>query len=183
VVREQDSTFRIETSKGRYRARNVILALGRRGTPRKLGVPGEELSHVMYSLIDAEAYTDKRILVVGGGDSAVEASMGLAHQRGNRVVLSYRAAEFTRLKERNARALQEAVKSGRLEVVLNSLPTEIGRDAVVLRIGEATRRISADYVWIFIGGTPPNRFLENAGVILGARDLTAEAAAEALRVA
>jgi len=183
VVREQDSTFRIETSKGRYRARNVILALGRRGTPRKLGVPGEELSHVMYSLIDAEAYTDKRILVVGGGDSAVEAALGLAHQRGNRVVLSYRAAEFTRLKERNARALQEAVKSGRLEVVLNSLPTEIGREAVVLRIGEATRRISADYVWIFIGGTPPNRFLENAGVILGARDLTAEAAAEALRVA
>jgi hypothetical protein len=75
------------------------------------------------------------------------------------------------------------VKSGRLEVVLNSLPTEISREAVVLRIGEATRRISADYVWIFIGGTPPNHFLEKAGVILGARDLTAEAAAEALRVA
>ncbi len=183
VVREPDGTFRIETSKGRYRARNVILALGRRGTPRKLGVPGEELPHVMYSLIDAEAYTDKRILVVGGGDSAVEAAMGLAHQRGNRVVLSYRAAEFTRLKERNARTLQEAVKSGRLEVVLNSLPTEITREAVMLGIGEATRRISADYVWIFIGGTPPNHFLEKAGVILGARDLTAEAAAEALRVA
>ena len=133
VVREPDGTFRIETSKGRYRARNVILALGRRGTPRKLGVPGEELPHVMYSLIDAEAYTDKRILVVGGGDSAVEAAMGLAHQRGNRVVLSYRAAEFTRLKERNARTLQEAVKSGRLEVVLNSLPTEITREAVMLR--------------------------------------------------
>ena len=101
---------RIETSKGRYRAREVILALGRRGTPRKLGVKGEELPKVMYSLIKAEAYTDERILVVGGGDSAVEAAMGLAHQRGNRVTLSYRAAEFTRLKERNARTLQEAVE-------------------------------------------------------------------------
>jgi thioredoxin reductase/NAD-dependent dihydropyrimidine dehydrogenase PreA subunit len=183
LIREPDGTFRIETSNGRYRARHVILALGRRGTPRKLGVPGEELSHVMYSLIDAEAYTDKRVLVVGGGDSAVEAAMGLAHQPGNRVALSYRAAEFTRLKERNARALQEAVRSGRLEVVLNSLPTEISSEAVLLRIGEGTRRISADYVWIFVGGTPPNHFLEKAGVILGARDLTAEAAAEALRVA
>jgi thioredoxin reductase len=113
----------------------------------------------------------------------VEAALGLAYQRGNRVVLSYRAAEFTRLKERNARALQEAVKTGRLEVVLNSHPTEISRDAVTLRIGQATRRIPADYVWIFIGGTPPNHFLEKAGVILGPRDLTAEAAAEALRVA
>src|SRR6185369_3032240 len=109
-----DGGFTIETTKGRYRAWTVVLALGRRGTPRKLGVPGEELPKVMYGLIDAEAYRNARILVVGGGDSAVEAALGLAHQAGNRVVLSYRGAEFTRLKARNAQRLSAAETEGRV---------------------------------------------------------------------
>ena len=82
----------------------MILALGRRGTPRKLGIPGEELPKVMYGLIEADAYVNSRILVVGGGDSAVEAAMGLAYQKGNQVTLSYRQEEFSRIKERNAPA-------------------------------------------------------------------------------
>jgi thioredoxin reductase len=90
IRKEPDGAFSIETTKGRYRAWTVVLALGRCGTPRKLGVPGEGLPKVMYGLIEAEAYTDAKILVVGGGDSAVEAAMGLAHQRGKRVTLSYR---------------------------------------------------------------------------------------------
>ena len=94
------------TGEGAYRARTVILALGRRGTPRKLGIPGEDLPKVMYGLIEAEAYIGKRILVVGGGDSAVEAAMGLAYQKGNQVTLSYRQEEFSRIKERNAQRSQ-----------------------------------------------------------------------------
>jgi thioredoxin reductase/ferredoxin len=183
IRRDGDGCFTVETPTGRYRAAHVVLALGRRGTPRKLEVPGEEQPHVMYSLIDAEAYTNKRILVVGGGDSAIEAAMGLAHQTGNRVVLSYRKAEFARLKERNARAIQECVARGTVQVVLNSQPVEIRRDSVVLDVSGVTRTVSADYVWVFIGGIAPNEFLEKAGVVLGPRDLTAEAAAEALRVA
>ena len=80
----------------------MVLALGRAGTPRKLGVPGEELPKVMYRLIEADHYINKKILVVGGGDSAVEAAMGLANQKGNIVTLSYRQGSFGRIKERNA---------------------------------------------------------------------------------
>src|SRR5467141_1267138 len=117
IQRAADSGFTVHTSKGRYRAWTVILALGRRGTPRKLGVPGEELGKVMYGLIEAEAYTDAHILVVGGGDSAVEAALGLAHQRGNRVTLSYRKDAFSRIKERNAQRIAEGAKSGKVQVI------------------------------------------------------------------
>src|SRR2546427_236944 len=128
IKREPDGAFAITTSRGRYRAWTVILALGRRGTPRKLGIKGEELPKVMYSLIEADAYTDAQILVVGGGDSAVEAAMGLAHQKGNRVTLSYRREAFSRLKERNTQRLQDDTKTGKLKVIFNSQPSEIRGD-------------------------------------------------------
>ncbi|HET6169371.1 MAG TPA: NAD(P)-binding domain-containing protein, partial [Terracidiphilus sp.] len=107
-----------------YRSRSVVLAMGRAGTPRKLGVKGEEFPHVLYRLIEADHYTGKNILVVGGGDSAVEAAMGLAHQPGNKVTLSYRRAEFSRLKDRNEKRIAEQIAGGRLEVLFNSLPAE-----------------------------------------------------------
>jgi thioredoxin reductase/ferredoxin len=176
---EADGIFAVETPKGRYRARTVILALGRRGTPRKLGIKGEALAKVMYSLIEAEAYTGAHILVVGGGDSAVEAAMGLAHQKGNRVTLSYRKEAFSRIKDRNARHLPEVVKSGRLQVIFNSQPVEIAEKSVRLELAGEARVIPNDYTWVFAGGTPPNEFLQRIGVRLGPRDLTAEASAEA----
>jgi thioredoxin reductase/ferredoxin len=176
---EPDGTFTVATSKGRYRAWTVVLALGRRGTPRKLGVPGEERGKVMYGLIEAEAYTDAKILVVGGGDSAVEAAMGLAHQRGNRVTLSYRKESFSRIKERNAQKLPEYTKSGRLQIMFNSQPVEIGERTVRLDVGGTIREIPNDYVWVFAGGTPPSEFLKAIGVQVGSKDLTAEAGAEA----
>ena len=179
IRREADGTFAIETNKARYRTWTVILALGRRGTPRKLGVPGEELGKVMYGLIEAEAYTDAHILVVGGGDSAVEAALGLAHQRGNRVTLSYRKEAFSRIKERNAQRVAEGAKSGKPQVIFNSQPVEILPKAVRLDVAGTTKEIANDYVWVFAGGTPPREFLEKAGIQVGPRDLTAEAGAEA----
>jgi thioredoxin reductase (NADPH) len=179
IRRETDGLFTVATSKGEYRARTVILALGRRGTPRKLGIKGEELSKVMYSLIEADAYTGANILVVGGGDSAVEAAMGLAHQTGNRVTLSYRKDTFSRIKDRNERRLPEFTKSGRLQVIFNSQPIEIGEKSVRLEQAGQNRVIPNDYTWVFAGGTPPNEFLQRIGVQLGPRDLTAEAGAEA----
>ena len=179
INREPDGTFTIATSKGRYRAWTVVLALGRRGTPRKLGVPGEERGKVMYGLIEAEAYTNAKILVVGGGDSAVEAAMGLAHQRGNRVTLSYRKDSFSRIKERNTQKLPEYTKNGRLQIVFNSQPVEIGERSVRLDIAGTVREIPNDYVWVFAGGTPPSDFLKAIGVQVGPKDLTAEAGAEA----
>jgi len=127
-----DGIFTIVSAKNRHRARAIVLAIGKSGSPRKLDVKGEDLPKVMYRLIEADHYVHKRILVVGGGDSAVEAAMGLAHQVGNTVTLSYRQAAFGRIKERNARRLEEFVRKGKLKVIFNSNPVEFISDAVML---------------------------------------------------
>jgi len=181
VVRGEDGLFTVRTNKGAHPARFVVLALGRRGTPRKLGVPGEDLPKVMYSLIDAEAWTDARILIVGGGDSAIEAALGLAAQKGNGVTLSYRRSEFSRLKDRNATRIKEAMRKGTVKVLFSSNPVEIRREAVMMEIAGARREIPNDHVWIFAGGIPPNDFLKQCGVTVGEKDLTLEAHAEAKR--
>jgi len=183
IQRGGDGTFTITTTRGRYSSRAVILALGRRGSPRKLGIPGEELPKVMYSLLDAEAYRDARILVVGGGDSAAEAALGLAHQPGNKVTLSYRGEAFTRLKERNARRLREATAARQLTVLLESQPVAVLPHAVVLSVHGERRELANDYMWIFAGGTPPTAFLNKIGVRAGLRDLTAEVESEAAALA
>src|ERR1700758_884446 len=122
IKRGEDGIFAVISQDSQYRAHTVILALGRTGTPRKLGVPGEDLPKVMYRLIEADHYINKKILVVGGGDSAVEAAMGLAHQIGNKVTLVYRSAQFSRIKERNSQRIADCMKSGKVEVLFNSNP-------------------------------------------------------------
>jgi thioredoxin reductase (NADPH) len=179
IQKGADGTFTIVSNKGQYRARAVILGLGRSGNPRKLGVKGEELPKVMFRLIETDHYINKRILVVGGGDSAIEAAMGLANQKGNSVTLSYRRESFGRIKERNAQRIQEYVRSGRVKVLFNSLPTEFRQDKAFLQINGGVREIPNDYVWIFAGGEPPRAFLEKIGVRLGNRDMTLEASNEA----
>ena len=183
ITKDDDGFFTLSTTRGCHRARHVILALGRRGSPRKLEIPGEELGKVMYSLLDAEAYEGAHILVVGGGDSAVETALGLAHQRGNTVTLSYRKAEFSRIKERNSQRLAEYVKAKKLTVALNSQPVEIREKSVVLEVAGKRRELPNDYVWVMAGSLPPNDFLKQIGVQLGSKDLTAEASAEARRTA
>jgi thioredoxin reductase len=167
IERNAEGVFSIRTTRDAYRSRAVVLALGRRGTPRKLGAPGEELAKVMYSLIEASAYTNKNILVVGGGDSAVEAAMALAFQEGNRVTVSYRKDRFSRIKERNAQRIQQCIEDGKIKVVFNSNPAEIREHSVVLEVDGVVTEIENDYVWIFAGGTPPSAFLQTAGVALG----------------
>jgi len=178
---EPDGTFKVTTPKGSYLAHAVVLALGKAGTPRKLGVKGEEMGKVMYRLIEADHYKNSRILVVGGGDSAVEAAMGLAHQQGNKVTLSYRQAGFSRIKERNAQRIQECVDKKVLEVLFNSAPVEIKEGFVSMEVGGAVREIPNDYVWVFAGGTPPYDFLKKIGVGFGMQDLSKEAAKEAIQ--
>lgn len=179
VKKGDDGVFVIATTKAQYRARTVVLALGKSGSPRKLGVKGEELPKVMYRLIEADHYVNKRILVVGGGDSAIEAAMGLAHQVGNQVTLSYRKEAFSRIKERNAQRIQECLRRGKLKVIFNSVPVEFRHDAVVVEVQGKHQTIPNDYVWIFAGGEPPTAFLKKIGVGLGLRDMTSEAGREA----
>ena len=179
VKKEQDGVFTVTTPKGQYRARSVVLALGKSGSPRKLGVQGEDLPKVMYRLIEADHYVNKRILVVGGGDSAIEAAMGLGHQFGNQVTLSYRKEAFSRIKERNAQRIQESTRKGKVKVIFNSNPVEFTQGSVILAVNGKTQELPNDYVWIFAGGEPPTAFLKKIGVGFGAQDLTAAGSLEA----
>jgi thioredoxin reductase/ferredoxin len=166
--------LRVRTSAGQCLARNVCLALGRRGTPNRLGVPGEELAKVSYSLLDAEAYEGRRILVVGGGDSAIEAALGLAEQPDNQVALSYRKGEFSRIKPRNEQHLRAAVERGRIEVLFQSEVLAIEPGSVTLRVGEREERVLAnDEVFVFAGGKPPFELLKQSGISFDPADRVA----------
>lgn len=163
-VQKGNGDFFVQTNKSEYHARYVILALGRRGTPRKLDVPGEDLSKVAYRLIEAESYQNCHLLVVGGGDSAVEAAVALGIQKGNTVTLSYRKGEFSRIKERNSQRLNEIVREGKVRLMMNSQVQEIRTDEVVLQTTEGPQTIQNDYVFIFAGGVLPNEFLKKIGI-------------------
>lgn len=164
--------FRVRTSAGAvYEAQRVILAIGRRGVPRKLGVPGEEAAHVQYALREPEAFQDEEILVVGGGDSAVEAALALAEQPGNRVRISYRRDAFSRIRSENLERVERAARDGSLEVLWRTRPVAIEPGAVRLEgtgpddaEGAAERRVAADQVFVFAGGELPTPFLRACGV-------------------
>ncbi len=178
IKRGPDDVFDVTTSRGAYRTHAVVLALGKTGTPRKLDVKGEELPKVMYRLLEADHYINKKILVVGGGDSAIEAAMGLGHQVGNQVTLSYRKGAFSRIKDRNAKRIEECMRTGKVNVVFNSNPVEIKAESVVLDVNGELQEIPNDFVWVFAGGTPPNDFLKKIGVRFGMQDMTLAAAKE-----
>jgi thioredoxin reductase (NADPH) len=181
IQRGADGIFTVSTATNHYRAQTVVLALGRTGTPRKLGVKGEDLPKVMYRLIETDHYINKKVLVVGGGDSAVEAALGLSNQKGNQVTLSYRQERFSRIKERNAKRIEESARSGKITVLFNSQPVEFKPGSVVLQVNGVTQEAPNDFVWIFAGGIPPYDFLKKIGVRFGMRDLTVEASTEAKR--
>ena len=183
IRRDDQGIFTVNSANNQYRSHAVVLALGRTGTPRKLGVEGEELAKVMYRLIEADHYVNKKILVVGGGDSAVEAAMGLANQSGNQVTLSYRKGSFMRIKERNAQRVEQCMRSGKVKVLFNSIPVEFKPESVVIEVGGQLQEIPNDFVWIFAGGTPPYDFLKKIGVGFGMRDETQEAGDEAKQAA
>jgi thioredoxin reductase (NADPH) len=178
IHRGDDGIFSVTTQSGEYRAQAVVLAMGRSGTPRTLGVKGEDLPKVMYRLLEADHYAGRDILVVGGGDSAIEAALGLARQKGNRVTISYRRGEFVRLKERNTQRLAEAIRSGTITAIFHSIPVEFTENTVLLDVSGEIREIRNDFTWIFAGGVAPNDFLKKIGVAFGARDLTEEAVAQ-----
>jgi thioredoxin reductase (NADPH) len=179
IKKGEDQIFTVATTKSQYRAQSVVLALGKSGSPRKLGVKGEELPKVMYRLIEADHYINKKILVVGGGDSAIEAAMGLGHQVGNQVTLSYRKEAFSRIKERNAQRIEESIRKGKVKVIFNSAPVEFKEKSVLLDVSGKPEEIPNDYVWIFAGGEPPTAFLKKIGIGFGKQDLTSTGSKEA----
>jgi len=170
LAREGDALV-ADTSTGPIAARRVLLALGRRGTPRKLGVPGEEREKVLYALVDAATYEGLRILVVGGGDSAAEAAIALAERGSNVVTISYRRERFFRLKRRNEERLERLIEEGRVRARLGSHVRAIGPASVTLARGEgpaaALEEIGNDFVLVLAGGDPPYPLLKGMGVRMG----------------
>jgi len=183
VQRQRDGTFVVTTNGAPVRARAVCLALGRRGTPRRLGVPGEDLPKVAYSLLDAESYRDRRIVVVGGGDSAIEAALALAEQPGNEVTLSYRKPYFSRLKAKNEHRITAAFEDGLITARLGTVVAEIDEQQVRIEpvgdpaeggVATMVETLPNDHVFVFAGGTPPFPLLEAAGVSFDPEDRPAE---------
>jgi thioredoxin reductase/NAD-dependent dihydropyrimidine dehydrogenase PreA subunit len=165
VTREQEG-FLVQTPRATYRTRNVLLAIGRRGTPRKLDVPGEELPKVVYRLTEPEQYRDKDVLVVGGGDSALEAAASLADEAGTRVTLSYRGDALGRAREQNRARVRAAEATGRLRLLLGSRVVGITPTAVALEQAGQTETLPNDAVIVCAGGVLPTAFLAAIGVAM-----------------
>ncbi|MEZ4282812.1 MAG: NAD(P)-binding domain-containing protein [Myxococcota bacterium] len=164
VGRGADRHFLLRSTSYRLRARTVLLAIGRRGTPRKLGVSGEEQSKVVYRLVDPEQYRGRDVLVVGGGDSALEAAWALADVPDVRVTLSYRDRAFTRAKAKNRELVERRRAAGRLRILLDSKVTAIGEDDVEIETATGSIRIDNDAVIVCAGGVVPTDFLKSIGI-------------------
>lgn len=156
--------FLVKTTAGEYSTRAVLLAIGRRGTPRKLGVEGEGLPKVVYRLIDPEQYQGQKVLVVGGGDSALEAALAISEQAGTQVALSYRGEVFGRVKPKNRTRLDEAQASGRIQVMLSSTVTQITPQSVILEYEAKPVELPNDAVIISAGGVLPIDLLKKVGI-------------------
>ena len=168
VERAAEGHFVVHTKTDRFAARYVCLAMGRRGVPRRLDVPGEASSKVAYHLIDAHSYQGRRVLVVGGGDSAVEAALALAEQPGNQVTLSYRKEAFFRVRAKNEERIQRAMAEGSMDVRFESQVRAIRPDHVELLqaspAGPTVELLPNDEVFVMIGGVAPMQTLRSAGV-------------------
>jgi thioredoxin reductase (NADPH) len=163
-IEVESDGFRVTTNKAVHSTRSVLLAIGRRGTPRKLGVPGEELPKVVYRLIDPEQYSGQHVLVVGGGDSALEAAASVAELGNTRVVLSYRGDAFQRAKQRNRERIAAAERAGGLRVMLSSNVKEIQADAVTIDQGGNLHQVRNEAVIVSAGGVLPTDFLRSIGI-------------------
>jgi len=164
AIQRAGNGFVVKTSRQTYSTKAVLLAIGRRGTPRTLGVPGEDQPKVVYRLIDAEQYKGKRVLVVGGGDSALEAALAVAEQPATMVALSYRGNALNRVKPKNRQRLEEAVAGKRINLLLSSTVEKIVASEVTLKHGDRTFAVPNDAIIVCAGGVLPTEFLKQVGI-------------------
>jgi thioredoxin reductase len=166
AIEGEDGRFQVVTAQGRVEAAKVVLAIGRRGTPRKLGAAGEDQEKVLYGLKDPEQFDGQRVLVVGGGDSALEAAIQLASESSAVVTISYRSAEFGRCREANRTRLAGLVGQGKVKALMSSKVTAIDPDEVRLDVDGHAVRLPNDFVIVNVGGELPSEFLQKAGVTM-----------------
>lgn len=165
--------FEAVTSKGRYQVKTVLLAIGRRGTPRKLGAPGENLNKVVYRLVDPEQYRGQHVLVVGGGDSALEAACSIADEQGTTVTLSYRSESFSRAKEKNRQRVADLEQTGRLNVLFKSQVRNITEENVDIDQEGTLHTLKNDGIIVCAGGVLPTPFLKEIGIMVETKHGTA----------
>ena len=163
-IEKSGDGFVVKTNKGGYVTKSVLLTMGRRGTPRKLDVPGEETHKVVYRLIDPEQYKGQAVVVVGGGDSALEAAIAISDQPDTDVILSYRSAAFSRVKQKNRMLLEQGEKAGRIKVMLNSGVKEIFDKEIVIESGGEKQTYKNDAVIVCAGGLLPTPLLQKIGI-------------------
>ncbi|MBI3478799.1 MAG: NAD(P)-binding domain-containing protein [Nitrosomonadales bacterium] len=163
IERTGDS-FTVVTNRTSYHTHSVLLSIGRRGTPRKLDVPGEDLKKVVYRLLDPEQYRGKHVVVVGGGDAALEAAVSIANEPGTTVTLSYRSNAFSRVKPKNRQLTEEARNSGKLSVLLESTVKEIRPTTILLDQKGTAIDIPNDAVIVCAGGILPTPLLKEIGI-------------------
>ncbi len=163
-VEPVEAGFKVSTEHAEYLTKTVLLAIGRRGTPRKLGVPGEELPKVVYRMIDREQYKNQHVLVVGGGDSALEAAAEIAEQDNTTVSLSYRSEAFGRAKKRNRTRIQNAADEGHINLYMKSNVVSFSEDSVILSTQDGEKVFSNDATIICAGGILPDTFLKQIGI-------------------
>ena len=163
-IEKSGDGFIVTTNKGGYVTKSVLLTMGRRGTPRKLDVPGEETHKVVYRLVDPAQYKGQAVLVVGGGDSALEAAIAISEQAGSSVILSYRSAAFSRVKQKNRLLLEQGQKAGRIQVMLNSAVKQILETEVVIEADGQQQTYPNDAVIVCAGGLLPTPLLQKIGI-------------------
>ncbi len=163
-VENEGDNFIVKTLQNEYRCQTLLLTIGRRGTPRKLGAPGENLPKVVYRLIDPEQYRNQHVLVVGGGDSALEAACSIAEEQGATVTLSYRSDAFSRAKQKNRERVSENEQKGLLHVLFNSTVDEVTMSEVKIKQEDKLINIKNDTVIVCAGGILPTRFLKDIGI-------------------
>ncbi len=166
MITPVDDGFVVRTGKNEYRTRTVLLSIGRRGTPRKLGVPGEDVPKVVYRLIDPAQYKGQHVLVVGGGDSALEAATSIADEEGTTVTLSYRSEAFGRAKQGNRELVDKAVEEGRLTLMMKSSVKEVTEKTVKIAWQDDIHEIPNDGIIVCAGGILPTPFLKEIGIMV-----------------
>lgn len=165
IIPVEGQLFKTKCNDGKeFISKRVLIAIGRRGSPRKLNIPGEELPKVYYRLLEPERFNDKKIIVVGGGDSAIESALLLMEE--NDVTLSYRKDHFARLKPKNRERIEEAYDNKKVNILFNSNLVKITSTKAHFKINnlDEIKIIENDLVYVFIGGELPIKFLQEAGV-------------------
>ena len=163
IIPTEGNSFKVVTKSGEaFICNNVLLTIGRRGSPRKLGIPGEDLQNVAYRLLEPERISGKKIIVIGGGDSAIESALLLMND--NEVILSYRKDSFSRIKPKNKERITEAINNETIKVIFDSTLVSISEKSVLLKTKESTQDIANDLVYIFAGGELPTKFLQKVGI-------------------